>query len=481
MLPLPTDPYATRDAARRARYRALLDFYEGQQWAGRPLPGERRLTANYARALVRKTASYLFPEPVAFSAIPDGDDAAAQARAQRAEAALATVYAANDLAAVDFNAAIDAAVLGDGAFKVTWDPTEARPVVTPVDVQHLSVWWDPDDPRRVVRVVQRGVRWAGGSEQGVVSSSPSSLLPTAHSPQPTITEDWRPDRFTLTIGDTVVRDEANPYGWLPYIIFANAPRPQEFWGESDLTDLIDIGRELNRRLSVVSRILELSGNPIAVLENVESAEGIQVGPGALWELPEGAKAYLLDLLGGGGVGLHLQYIDLLYRVIHDLAETPRTAFGDSGRNLSGAALEVEIQPLVQKVKRKRRVWDSVFARRNALILDLLARFGGVDLGDIRRTATLWSPILPGDRDTLVRNEIALVAANLHSRRTALAHLGTEDPEQELVLVAGEQRTTSDERTINRRGHRGRAENAESGKYLKHRPLKVPQNGGGAPA
>ena len=111
------------------------------------------------------------------------------------------------------------------------------------------------------------------------------------------------------------------------------------------------------------------------------------------------------------------------------------------------ALEVEIQPLVQKVKRKRRVWDSVFARRNALILDLLARFGGVDLGDIRRTATLWSTILPGDRDTLVRNEIALVAANLHSRRTALAHLGTEDPEQELVLVAGEQRTTSDERTI----------------------------------
>ena len=447
MLPFSDDPWATRDAARRARYRELLDFYEGRQWTGRPLPGERRLTANYARALVRKTVSYLFPEPVGFSAIPDGDDAAAQARTQRAEAALAAVYAANDLAAVDFNAAIDAAVLGDGAFKVTWDPAEARPVVTPVDVQHLSVWWDPDDPRRVVRVVQRGAVDDQSARQFVENDKTNlSRLGPTDAPAHRITEDWRPDRYTLTVGDTVVRDGANPYGWLPYIVFANAPRPQEFWGESDLTDLIDIGRELNRRLSVVSRILELSGNPIAVLENVESTEGIQVGPGALWELPEGAKAYLLDLLGGGGVGLHLQYIDLLYRVIHDLAETPRTAFGDSGRNLSGAALEVEIQPLVQKVKRKRRVWDSVFARRNALILDLLARFGGVELGDIRRTATLWSPILPGDRDTLVRNEIALVAANLHSRRTALAHLGTEDPEQELALVRDEQRTTSDEGT-----------------------------------
>src|SRR6476469_1155948 len=106
MLPLTDDPWATRDAARRARYRELLDFYEGRQWLGKPLPGERRLTANYARALVRKVASYLFPEPVLFSAVPDGADEAAQARALRAEAALAAVYAANDLAAVDFNAAI---------------------------------------------------------------------------------------------------------------------------------------------------------------------------------------------------------------------------------------------------------------------------------------------------------------------------------------------------------------------------------------
>jgi len=164
-------------------------------------------------------------------------------------------------------------------------------------------------------------------------------------------EEWTADTFRLTHDGATTRDGPNPFGWLPYVLFANAPQPQEFWGESDLVDLIAPARELNRRMSGVARVLDLSGNPIAVLENVEGAEGIQVGPGARWELPEGARAYLLDLLGGGGVGLHLQYIDLLYRVLHDLAETPRSAFGDSGRALSGTALEVEIQPLVQKVKR----------------------------------------------------------------------------------------------------------------------------------
>jgi hypothetical protein len=249
-------------------------------------------------------------------------------------------------------------------------------------------------------------------------------------------------RFTLTVGGEVVRDGPNPFGRLPYVIFANAPRPQEFWGESDLVDLVEVQRELNRRLSTVARVLELSGNPIAVLENVEEADGIQVGPGALWELPEGARAYLLDLLSGGGVGLHLQYIELLYRALHDLAETPRTAFGDAGRNLSGTALEVEIQPLVQKVKRKRRVWDSVYSRRNALILDLLARFGDLDLGELRRATPIWGAILPTDREVLVRQQVDLVEHGLHARRTALANLGVEDPEGELALLAEERRQSA---------------------------------------
>jgi Phage portal protein, SPP1 Gp6-like len=184
-------------------------------------------------------------------------------------------------------------------------------------------------------------------------------------------------------------------------------------------------------------VLELSGAPIAVLENVDGSEGITVGPGAKWELPEGAKAYLLDLLGGGGVGLHIDYVNLLYRSLHDLSETPRTAFGDAGRALSGAALEVEVQPLVQKVHRKRRLWDAVFRERNARLLDLLERFGGQDLGGLRRTDTIWPSVLPSDLDSAVRNAAQLVAGGIHSRRTAVATLGGDDPEGELARVLEE--------------------------------------------
>jgi hypothetical protein len=419
------------DRLRFARYAEALAFYEGEQWLGKRRRGEARLTFNYARTLVRKVASYVFPAPVTFSVVSQGDDAAAN----RAERALAEAIAGNDLARLDVELCVEASVLGDAAVKVTWDSGQNAPVVAAVDPATLVAWWAPDNPRRVFRIVQvYGMTGAALARTFGTTLDASALAPERCYP---VVEDWLSEWWTVDVAGQRVRDEANPYGWIPYVIAPNNPRPHAFWGESDLVDLYDVCRELNARMSVLAKVLELSGAPIAVLENVDGSEGITVGPGAKWELPEGAKAYLLDLLSGGGVGLHVDYVNLLYRTLHDLSETPRTAFGDAGRALSGAALEVEIQPLVQKVHRKRRQWQGVFRERNARILDLLERFGGHDLGGLRRTETIWPSVLPSDTDSAVRNAVQLVAGGIHSRRTAVAALGGDDPEGELARVIEE--------------------------------------------
>jgi len=63
----------------------------------------------------------------------------------------------------------------------------------------------------------------------------------------------------------------------------------------------------------------------------------------VWTIPEEVKAYLLDLLAGGGIKLHVDYIDMIYRCLHDISESPRAAYGGIERELSGVALEVELQ------------------------------------------------------------------------------------------------------------------------------------------
>lgn len=427
------------DRARFARYTRYLDFANGRQWNERARRGEQRLVFNYVRTLLRKTASYVFPAPVTFSVPPLSNNPSDHTAANRAERWLNGLTAQLGLSQLDLALASEIAILGDGANKITWDARTGQPRVTSVDPATLAIDREPDDPRRVSRVVQV----YGASESDLARLFPQVPLALAVGTNPAgnraipIAEIWTETEWEVLIAGQVAHRSANPYGWIPYVFAANNPRPHEFWGQSDLGDLEDVCREINRRVTVLSRVLELSGAPIAVLENVDGSDGISVGPGAKWELPEGAKAYLLDLLQGGGTQLHIQYIDLLFRILHDLSETPRTAFGDSGRDLSGAALEVEIQPLIQKVGRQRRMWDGLFAARNRMLLDLSERFDGTELRGHRQTSTIWPPVLPSDVETTVRNAVSLVGSGIQSRHSAIASLGEEDPETELTRILEE--------------------------------------------
>ncbi len=168
---------------------------------------------------------------------------------------------------------------------------------------------------------------------------------------------------------------------------------------------------------------------MAVLENVTESRDIAVQPGAVWELPERARAYLLDLLQGGGVNLHIDYVNLIYRTLHDLGEAPRTAFGQGAAGLSGVALNIELDPLLKKVQRKRLLREVAYKRRNEMILRLLEQYTGVVYAPYRSRA-VWSELLPIDRSRLVAEETRLVAAGIHSRRRAADELGVADPDSE---------------------------------------------------
>jgi hypothetical protein len=397
----------SRDAERLHRYREYIDYYEGRRGAPPALLRERVLTFNYARAMVEKGASYLVTahRPVV---TPVEDSAVGRRRAALAERALLEVWQDNDLARLDFETEVDTAVLGDGAFKVTWDEREQRVVVSAPDVQGIFAWWAGDDVRRLERVASRYRLSAEQAAERLGHTVPGSLR-RAQDARPgrdlstsagraggtrtvEVVESWTAEQFELWVANERVETRANPYGEIPFVIYPNLPRPKQFWGISDIEPLREPIAELNRALTQLSRILELSGNPIAVLENVEQARDIAVQPGAVWEIPEQARAYLLDLLQGGGVRLHVDYVDLVYRTLHDLGETPRVAFGDAGGVRSGIALQTELDPLLRKVARKRLIRDAALRRRDRLILRVLGHHTNRALLEGLRTEVEWDPV-----------------------------------------------------------------------------------------
>ncbi|MYI81833.1 MAG: phage portal protein [Chloroflexi bacterium] len=388
---VPAHPRAARSRAAGA-LREFLDYYEGRRGAAPGGPRERSLSFNYARAFVEKGASYLMTSHRPTVVEADGGGAA------EAEQALLELWEANDLERLDLESEFDTATLGDGAFKVSWDEQEQRVVVTAPDVQGLYVWWLGDDVRRIRRVAARYETPAEDAEArtGRLPRGPGGRTPE----RVTLTEVWTAERFELWVEDEPVEARANPYGVIPFVIFPNTPRPKQFWGISDIEPLRESIVELNRAMTQLSRILELSGNPIAVLENVEESRGIAVQPGAVWELPEEARAYLLDLLQGGGVRLHADYLGQVYRTMHDLAEMPRIAFGDGSGDRSGVALRLELDPLLRKVARKRLIRSAAMRRRDRLMLRVLAHHTGRRFEGVR-TEIAWSGIFSGDETGLL--------------------------------------------------------------------------------
>ncbi len=429
------------DKDRFSGYKSNLDFYNGAQWA--KTGKNRQLVFNYARIAVDKITSYLMGDlNYSFEPLPATDapvGTGLQSRppatdapkgtslrwnadlARQAEAVVYQVLDQNNCRELDYTTEIDAAILGDGCYKVTWDAVEKRVRITAPDVNGLYAWWYGDDLTRVYQVASR---YQLTQDEVQLLYKKAIQKKTAN-----VTELWTVKDFALYLDSDVIDKKPNPYGFIPFVIFPNLRQPKEFWGVSDIPQLQEPQKELNRALSQLSRILEVSGNPIAVLEGVESSEDIQVRPGAVWNLPNDTKAYLLDLLQGGGIRLHIDYINLVYQTMHDLSEAPRAAFGGMQHELSGVALEVELQSLLQKVNRKRLVRTNVYKRRNEMILKLWAKFMRQDLTAVAQKVC-WGQVLPQDKAREAQNEQLLVQSGVHSRRTAMDELGVRDPELE---------------------------------------------------
>ena len=439
------------DTTRLATYRANLDFYQGSQW--QTTSRHRQLVFNYAKVSIDKVTSFLV-QGLGFACYPTGAHLSLrgaeiprftrnrlrnleseEARARSAEQLLRQVYDQNNLQQLDYETEIDTAILGDGCYKVIWDTDEKRIRITAPDISGIYAWWLGDDTSRVWRVASRYTLTQDEIQMlyGDVIASPDAIgTKQSHGKGiVVVTELWTAQTFDLYLDNDLIESKPNPYGFIPFIIFPNLREPKKFWGTSDILSTIQPQRELNRALSQLSRILELSGNPIAVLENIGSAEDIKVQPGAVWTIPEDAKAYLLDLLQGGGIRLHIDYIDLIYRALHDISEMPRAAWGGTERDLSGTALNIELGSLVQKVTRKRIIRTNTYHQRNDMILRLAEKFMNENFAGIQHRV-LWGPILPQDVARQAQNEQLLVQAGVHSRRTAMDEMGIQDPDEEFT-------------------------------------------------
>ncbi len=388
-------PVDTIDAYRISNYQRYWQLYSGVQYPGLPNGRDKRLVVNYLAVAAQKMAGYVM------SPAPDYqiDDPAAAA-------AWREIAAANQLASLDYEAALWASVVGDAAYRLGWDMGARQVRITACDVSQLWARTKADDKRVIEWVAQRYfVQQSYNHEPGNIPDPMPLQIGGAQynavgSANVEVIEEWSAERYRLWIAGKLAQEKANPFGFIPYIIVPNNRKPGQYWGTSDFADLWPVAAELNIATSTFATIIEYSGAPIVVVEAADKTDALRVGPGQLWDLPEKSKAYLLEMMTAGGAQLYVNYLDYLRMVFRDLAGLPPVAWGDvergGGMPRSGAALALQLNPLLQAVARRRLLWEDALKQRCRLAWAIATKMTGGSDYAAARVELVWPDLLAQD-------------------------------------------------------------------------------------
>lgn len=234
--------------------------------------------------------------------------------------------------------------------------------------------------------------------------------------------------------------EVWPYPFAPIFTAQNLPNPNEPWGTPDLTpDLIEQNKVLNFILSNTSRIIKYHAHPKTYAIGLAASQ-INIGVDDLICLPS-PDSKLANLEMHSDLSSSLKFIADIRSDMDEQSRVPAVALGrlvDLPKgNLSGVALQLLFQPLIEKTVQKQRLYGCLIRciSRAALVVAGLLSLEEYEDYPVQLH---WQSLIPTDDLAAAQTAIVLQQAGV-SRTSALQKLGY-DPEEEArkQAVEGEQ-------------------------------------------
>ncbi len=389
--------------------------------------------SNRCGPIVDKGVSFLFGQVLKLSV--EGNDAAAQDYLTRAwgdDDSMMTLLA---------KLATNGAVCGHAFVKLL--PAVKKgdtPRIVLLDPQTVTVTTDPDDCD-VVRAYT--ITWQG---QDAVTGQPAQrreistrLDPDGRAGTGGGDDDtWVIASWTQRAG-TWQRDGdpvAWPHPWAPIVDCQNLPNPNEYWGTPDLTpDLIEANRVLNFVQSNISRIIKIHAHPW-IWGRGFSANQINMTPGQVIILPS-ERSELMALNAHGDLPASMNFAGNLRSDMDEQSRVPAVALGrltDLPKgNISGVALQLLFQPLLEKTIMKQRLYGKLIREISKRLLAL----GGFDYHT--HIDLHWQNLLPVDDLAAAQTAMALQHLGV-STQTILSQLGY-NPDEEAERTARESAAT----------------------------------------
>lgn len=228
-----------------------------------------------------------------------------------------------------------------------------------------------------------------------------------------------------------------PYPFPPIFTNQNLPNPNEAWGRPDLTpDLINQNKVLNFVQSNTSRIIKYHGHPVTYATGLNASQ-ISMAVDDLICLPDPSSKLEKLAAMDNFTGL-LSFASNIRDDMDEQSRVPAVALGRLESlpkgNISGVALQLLFQPLIELTVQKRRLYGKLIREvtRAALVLAGLITIEQFEDYPIE---IRWPNLLPID-DLAAAQTATLLQGLGVSKSTILAQLGYQ-AEDEAAKVAQE--------------------------------------------
>ncbi len=221
----------------------------------------------------------------------------------------------------------------------------------------------------------------------------------------------------------------------------------EFWGISDICDLLGLQKELSNRISRIGDTLDKHSVPKLILPPgiMQFDERLQ-----RWYVEkETLEALEIDPEMGGNLPRYLVWdaqlqaafseIDKLLELMMMVSETSPAAIGleKNGVAESGRALKYRMVRTLAKMQRKKRYFDHGLKNVLFAAQALEHIFGGGPRPE--EVQIDWQDGLPNDDQELIEQAVTGFSAGLMSRRRGVELQGVEDVDAELKEIERDER------------------------------------------
>jgi hypothetical protein len=192
--------------------------------------------------------------------------------------------------------------------------------------------------------------------------------------------------------------ETWPYPFAPIITGQNLPMPNEAWGIPDLTyDLIQMNKVLNFIKSNTSRILKFHGHPKTYATGVNASQ-INTAVDDVICLPS-PDSKLANLEMHSDLHSSLAFISQLRDDMDEQSRVPAVALGRLEAlpkgNISGVALQLLFQPLIEKTVQKQRLYGEFIRDISRAALVVSGKLA-IEAYEDYTIDVHWQNLLPND-------------------------------------------------------------------------------------